>query len=200
MANEAYELVISGTLAGQFVQTVMHVNVNNTADTNPYLVAQDLLNTLDSVVDFWTTWCAALPSDYRITSLRCRRILVGGGPTAIMLGGALTEDTGQRSGSIQSAQVNPVLVLLTTLRPNRPGRVFMPGLSETDCDDMQLTSGIITAYEAVIFAIVDPFVTAGFTYNASFGIYRRGIAASDDISAGRISPLIGTQRRRLHPV
>lgn len=200
MPTEAYELVVSGVLAGQFVQNVMHVNVDNSGSTAPYAVSQDILGSLVSVVDFWTLWCNALPADYRITSVRCKRVLATGGPTAIMLAADLGSSIGARTGSIQTAQVNPLLIFITTIRPNRPGRVFLPGLSETDCDDMVYTSGLLSAFAALIAGFVNVFVLDTLTYNASFGIYRRAQSASDDITAGRVSPLIGTQRRRLKPV
>jgi hypothetical protein len=200
MANEAYELTLSGILAGQFVQNVLHVNVNNVSVINPYTEAEDILGSLDSVIDFFTVWCNALPADYRITSARCRRVLADGGPTAIMLAGSMATSVGARTGSIQAAQVNPVLVWLTTLRPNLPGKTFMPGLSETDCDDMVYTLGLTQKFDLLIAAIVAGFTLAGSGDAASFGIFRRVLGASDDIMAGRISPLVGTQRRRLRPV
>jgi hypothetical protein len=200
MPAECYELVISGVLAGQFVQNVMHVNVDNSSSVNPYAIAEDVLETLNNTVQFFAAWCEALPGDYRITSVRCRRVLGTGGPTAISLGAVLDQSVGQRAGSIQAAQVNPVLIFLTTLRPNRPGKVFLPGLSETDCDDMTYTAGIVAAFTALIDKVVTGFTLDNNSFAASFGVRRRGTGLSDDISAGRISPLIGTQRRRLRPV
>lgn len=200
MPAECYELVISGVLAGQFVQNVLHVNVDNTASTAPYTVAEKVLETLEGTEAFFEQWVTALPIDYRITSARCRRVLASGGPTAILLGAAMAESVGLRPGSIQAAQVNPVLVFITTIRPNRPGRVFLPGLSETDCDDMTYVAGVITAFENLITKIVTAFTLDTLTYAASFGVLRRALGASDDITAGRVSPLIGTQRRRLRPV
>lgn len=200
MPAECYELVISGVLSGQFVQNVMHVNIDNSGSTNPYTVAQDLLATLDTTSDLSTFWNNCLPTDYRITSWRARRVLVTGGPTAIRLAGDLTTPIGQRSGSIQAAQVNPVMVWLTTINPSRPGKTFLPGLSETDCDDMTYTAGIIAEYQALIDLIVANFTLDTLTYASNFSIFRRGSSSSNDITAGRISPLIGTQRRRLRPV
>lgn len=200
MPAETYELVTSGILAGQFVQNVNHVNIDNSGTSPPYTVALDILNSLETTHLFFTAFTDALPADYRITSARCRRVLATGGATAILLGSELGQPVGQRTGSIQAAQVNPVLVLLTTLRPNRPGKIFLPGLSETDCDDMTYTSGIITEFNALIEKFVNGFVTDNLGYNANFAVRRTTAAQSDDITAGRISPLIGTQRRRLRPV
>lgn len=200
MPAEAYEFVISGVLSGQFVQNVLHINVDNTGSSNPYTVAVDLLETLVDDVTYDELWSLATPVDYRVTSWRIRRVLAGGGPTAIKLAAELNEAVGQRTGSIQAAQVNPVLILLTTILPNRPGKVFLPGLSETDCDDMQYTAGIVTAMNNLITSMVTNFTLSTLAYAANFSVLRRASNASHDITAGRISPLIGTQRRRLRPV
>lgn len=200
MPAEAYECIVSGILAGQFVQNVLHINVDNSGSSNPYAVAVDLLDTLNNDVDFWTAWTNALPADYRITSVRIKRVLVTGGPTAIMLAGSLAASVGARTGSIQAAQVNPVIVLLTTTRPNRPGRIFLPGISETDMDDMVYTSGIISEIEDLMDLLIANFTTTTLAYAANFAVRRTTTAASDDITAARLSPLVGTQRRRLRPV
>jgi hypothetical protein len=65
---------------------------------------------------------------------------------------------------------------------------------------MVLTTGLITAIQDFIDIVVPPFTLNGTSDPSSFGIFRRDLGASDDIIAGRISPLIGTQRRRLRPV
>lgn len=200
MAVESYELVVSGTLAGQFVQNIFHVNVNNTTDLNPYLMAETILDAMDVTAGFVERWLDCLPESYVITSLRARKILATGGPTAIRLAGALTATTGTRTGAISSAQVNPVVVWITNIRPNKPGRTFMPGVSESDIDAMVYSSGLLTALDNFISTMAAPFTVGSVPDDASFGIYRRSLSASDDIYAGRVSPTVGTQRRRLHPV
>lgn len=200
MSLETYELVVSGTLAGQFVQTIWHVNVNNTGSTHPYTMAEDILATLDATVSFFDKWCDLLPTSYLITSARCRRILSGGGPTAILLGSALSDSSGNRTGNISSAQVNPVLVWITDPRPDRTGRTFVPGISETDIDAMVYTSPWIAVAQLFITALTGGFTTDTSGDSANFGVYRRILNVSDSIDFGRISPVVGTQRRRLHPV
>lgn len=198
MAIEVYEVVISGTLAGQFVQNVIHVATDDGNYGNPFEGAIEVANGLNAVSGFVYEWCNALPVQYSITSLRVRRVLPTGGPTYIVLANSLLEKDGQRSGNISSAQVNPVLVWITTPRPNRPGRTFLPGVSETDIDAMTYTSGLIGAFNALI-GVMTSSITVG-TGTGDFVIYRRNLNTADDITYGRISPLVGTQRRRLKPV
>lgn len=200
MAAETYELVISGTLAGQFVQTIFHVTTDDGMASGPFLIAKAILAAVGDDDGLIEAWCDCLPVSYSVTSARCRRILPTGGPTDILLSDLMTVATGQRSGNISSAQVNPVVIWITTPRPNKPGRTFLPGVSETDIDAMVYASGLINAIGDLI-----SFVTTGFTAGSSptqvdFVIFRRSIPNADDITAGRLSPVVGTQRRRLHPV
>lgn len=200
MPAETYELVISGTLAGQFVQTIFHVAVDNSTSRSPFVVAEDLMNTLNGAPDFMLAWCNCLPASYLVSSLRSRRIGPTGGPTAIMLGAALSATTGARTGSISAAQVNPVVIWITTPRENKPGRTFLPGVSESDIDAMVYSAGLITVIDALILIVVTPFVLTAVSDDCEFSIWRRSISNRDEITHGRLSPVVGTQRRRLHPV
>lgn len=198
MAIEVYEVVVSGTLAGQFVQNVIHVATDDGNYGNPFEGAMEVADGLNEVSGFMQMWCFALPEQYSATSMRVRRVLPEGGPTYIRLANALSDKDGQRTGNISSAQVNPVLVWITTPRPNRPGRTFLPGVSETDIDAMTYTPGLIGAFNALI-GVMTSSITVG-TGTGDFVIYRRNLNTADDITYGRISPLVGTQRRRLKPV
>ena len=200
MAAEIYELVVSGTLAGQFVQSVFHLGADNTGDEPPYDVAEAILTDLNGMGVFIDVWCALHPTAYLVTSMRCRRIKAAGGPTAIMLPGAMAASAGNRTGPISSAAVNPVIVWLTTINPAKPGRTFVVGISETDIDAMVYTAGWLTAADNLITAVMTPMTLSLGSIACSFGIYRRLLLQCNDISNGRVSPVVGTQRRRLHPV
>lgn len=206
MAEEAYEVVISGLLAGQFVQNVLHCQAEVATPVNPFatalLIAQDIA--ANGVISLYLD---ALPSDYLGTSLRVRKVTPPGGPTAIVLGAAWTLTAGQRTGQISSAQVNPLISWITTDEPDKPGRTYMPGVSEADIDQMALSGAIIIALQAFADGWIDGGTIGGVdTWVGS--IWRRNDpngeppvpSVNDVIFAGQVSPLIGTQRRRLHPV
>lgn len=201
MALETYELVISGTLAGQFVQNVFHLNVNNAGDQHPYTKAKEVLATINLALGFVQKWADLAPASYTVTSMRCKRVLAAGGPTAILLGSELIDAVGNRTGAVSSVQLSPVLVWITDPRPEKPGRCFIPGISETDIDAMVYTAGWLTAANALITKVTTPFVLNPSSDPTSFGVLRRNLPGiSDSIDFGRISPVVGTQRRRLHPV
>jgi len=205
MSVEVYETVFSGTLAGQFVQTVQHVHAVIATPVNPFasalLIAQDL-----ATGPINSAFMDMLPSDYTGTSIRVRRVFPAGGATAIVLASTFTLAVGQRSGQISSAQVNPVITWIPTTDPEKTGRMFIPGVSESDIDAMVLSASILLDYQAFISAWIAGGTVGGVdTYVGS--VVRKSappppitVTGDDIIFAGQVSPLIGTQRRRLHPV
>ena len=207
MPDEVYECLISGNLAGQFVQTVLNAHVDVTSAQNPYLTAEDLANTLNLMGGLMDVFCGACPSDYLASSLRVKRVYPTGGPTFIILASDLETSGGLRSGTISASQVNPVIVWITDLLPSVTGRTFIPGVSEADIDAMVYTSAFITA----MTTFKDFWVAGGVLGDSGFAwegaVYRRAKVGPpivphtyDLIGAARISPVVGTQRRRLHPV
>jgi hypothetical protein len=198
MAVETYEVVWSGTLAGQFVQTVQHVKATIATPVNPFasalLIAQDIdgggIN---------AAFMDCLPDVYTLTSIRVRRIDGGGGPTAILTGGALAVTQGGRTGNVSSAQVNPVIVWIPTTSPDKVGKLFVPGVSEADIDNMVLVAGILTAYQTFVTAWIAGGTLGGVDSYVG-AVWRQTALLTDVIFAGQVSPLIGTQRRRLRPV
>jgi hypothetical protein len=206
MAVETYEVIWNGTLAGQFVQTVQHVQATIAVPVNPFasalLIAQDL--EANGINDLWL---GMLPDDYKVTSLRVRKVSGAGGPTAILTQAQLGTFQGTRSGPISSAQANPLIVWIPTTSPDKTGRVFLPGVGEPDIDQMILIGALITEMQAFIAGWIAGGTLGGVDSYRGV-VYRRArplevppvVASTDVIFAGQVSPLIGTQRRRLHPV
>jgi len=201
--NAAYEITWSGILGGQFVQTVQHVGADEAGTENAFATAQNIINPTNfNGVN--TDFMNILPSDYALSSVRCRRVLGGLGPTAVFLAGDYNDNVGARSGQISSAQVNPVILWIPLDEPTHLGKLFIPGVSESDIDAMAIAAGLI--------AVIGNFTTTwigGITVGAEtyVGVVARrattspfAVVDASQILFGQISPLIGTQRRRLRPV
>jgi hypothetical protein len=206
MATEIYECVLSGTLAGQFVQTVTHWSIENSGSTSGYAVAKDLNEDFAGSGGFIEAFVNRLPGDYVCTSSRVKKANPVGGPTNIILAGAMTASTGGAPSGISSAQVNPLVILIGTTTPSHTGRIFMPGVSEDDIDDMQYSPAWLTAMADFTAFLEASHVTSTLAYTYRNCIGRRkktspyNILSGDLTAAAYISPLVGTQRRRLHPV
>lgn len=198
MPEEAYEHVITGHLSGQFVQTVLHSVIENTSSTNPYAVAEMLNDLFIGENELLSVFLDALPANYVGSSIRTRRVGPTGGPTAIALASLWDVSVGQRVGDIQSQQVNPLLILIPVDEPAKTGRIFMPGASEADIDEGQIQSGLVAKMNDL-----GTYLDAGWTVAAGTGkggVYRRATKTVDPLGYFRVSPLIGTQRRRLKPI
>lgn len=200
MAREVYECVLSGVCAGQFVQTVQHMAVDDPMGAaSPFTKARNLGQELD-VQGMIDKFVDCLPGAYQLTSLRTRRVSTGGGPTAIRLAGDMTASTnGQRGPEISSLQANPLTIWIGETDPSKTGRLFWPGVAEDDIADMVLVGALITLYEVFNQAWIDGITLSGV--GDFYGcILRRASHTGDKITDHYVSPLIGTQRRRLRPV
>ena len=198
MAVETYELVISGYLANEFVQTVLHVTGNNTVGQPAYFRAKDICDQIILAGELLIKYVDCLPSDYKGSSVRVRRVSAGGGPTAVALASTWSQQDGSRTGHVSSAQVCPLIIWIPTDSPNKVGKTFMPGVAEGDIDEMQLDPVLISALEDFILYLVNGFALTADLMKGS--VYRKATHVGDPFDAGRVSPLIGTQRKRLHPV
>jgi len=206
MATEVYEVILSGNLAGQFVQTVQHVKVNRSAITTQFQCAVELNHELMENGTWLSPFLDCVPSDYEATSSRIRCVNPTGGPTAISLKNALVAFAGTRAGEISSAQANPCAIFIGTTSPAKTGRLFFPGVSEDDIDEMALDATLVTNMQTFINALIVGGTISGTGDTWVGCIARRAagpphnVTSGDTIDAGYVSPLIGTQRRRLHPV
>ena len=203
MAIRAYEVVFSGVLAGQFVQTVQHLQADEPADNGAFVTAREII----SVTNFngmVTSLMDCIPEPYTLTSIRCRRVFPTGGPTAITLGGLYNDFVGLRAGEISSAQVNPVILWIGETDEAALGKLFIPGVSETDISNMALAGGLVTALNAFIDAWIDGITISAVDYVGSIATRAtsppHNVVSVREISFGQVSPMIGTQRRRLRPV
>jgi hypothetical protein len=98
------------------------------------------------------------------------------------------------------------MIWIPTTAPNKTGRLFFPGVSEDDIDDMVLDPTLVTAYQTFATTWIDGGTVGGVDeYHGA--VLRKSAppppivpVSSDLIAFGQVSPLIGTQRRRLRPV
>lgn len=200
MAVETYECILSGSVSQQFVQSILHCGVNNTADTSPFTIANALITEFNGANKLIKKYTDACPADYQMTSIRVRRILPTGGPTAIKLQAALVQYQGQRPNSAMVSSDSPLLIWLSDIRPSRTGRLFMPGIAEGDCLGNVLDVSLVTVLDALGTYWRAGGTLASPSYEWDGQIYRRAVAAGDAISNYRVSPIVGTQRRRQRPI
>lgn len=201
--TRAYEVTWSGVLAGQFVQTVQHMQASEVADSGAYVTALNVISpaNFDGINDLFM---ACLPNSYKLTSVRCRRVFPAGGPTAVVLANNYNTMAGARDEEISAAQVNPVILWIAGTQESRLGKLFVPGVAEDDIDNMALIASLLVAFQTFIDAWIAGFLISADTYTGSIATRSTSspynVTAVRQILYGQTSPLIGTQRRRLRPV
>jgi len=203
MTIRAYEIVWSGVLAGQFVQTVQHLIADEPSDNGAFVTAREIVSitNFDAMND---AFMGMLPAPYTLTSVRCRRVFPEGGPTAITLGPLFSTTTGLRVGEISSAQVNPVILWIGETDEADLGKLFVPGVSETDIGNMALVAGLVGDIVAFIDEWIAGIAISAVQYQGAIAkrasVSPYNVISAREISYGQVSPMIGTQRRRLRPV
>lgn len=201
--TRAYEVVWSGHLAGQFVQTVQHVQASEAADSGAYITALNIISptNFDAIN---SEFMNCLPEDYILSSVRCRRVFPSGGPTAIVLGSNYGDSQGTTSPGISAAQVNPVILWIGATSESHLGKLFMPGISEDAINNMVIDGPQLTLYYTFIGVWIAGMLISADQYVGSIATRATSspfnVISVRPIAYGQVSPLIGTQRRRLRPV
>lgn len=203
MANEVYSVAISGLLEGQFVQNVLHCQLDNLDGDNDFLVAKSIAAELFPAAPggLGMLYRDALPIGWIGSACRVRRVGPTGGNSAVTTLDPATY-VGGRTGDSVPMTSGPLVVLVGTDPSNATGRIFLPGLSEDDCIEGRVSDAEITAINFLIDDLVAGFqVTPGVTtYDAVWGIYDRVNNTFDTLLGAYVSPKIGTQRRRYIPM
>jgi len=197
MATNTYRLTISYNAAGQFAQNVLHYNF----DDSGYSTTVDAANAL---ITAWDTHCtanlkAALSLHVQILSYKSRLVVAHGGFEAIKLG--VAGDIGTRAGDLSASGLAPMIRMITNETPPVSGRMFLPGVSDTDCDDSFLTAGYFTALQNLADKLDDPITLAGGTTPVATPVVLKHTPIVDSIPITVAVPAtyLATQRRRQRP-
>lgn len=195
----AVEVIISGHLAGEFCQNVLHVQATNIAADPLWVFAKNIADSMIAAdVGLIALYLNALPADYKLSSIRVRQLNPVPGPTFYYPGNVMDPQVGQRAGEISSAQVCPLIVLVGLTIANKTGRIFLPGVSEDDIGEMLLSDPLQEQIGIFFNAFIVGDAQSDFDWKGA--IYRRGTGTAELLGGAYVSPRIGTQRRRLIPV
>lgn len=197
MATHVYQLSINSNIAGQFASNVVHYQF----DDGGYASTVDAANAL---CNGWSTnvqpaWLLATSLQTTLLSLKSRLVGSTGGFEAVKViaGGTV----GARTGNLASAAISPVLIFFPTANAKPRGRLFIPGVSDTDCVDGILTNAFHTVLATTAATMLTPFaLIGGGVPTATPVIYsRKAPPTAYTIQAAQISSMIGQVRRRQVP-
>jgi hypothetical protein len=197
MATHVYELTLSYNNSGQFSQNILHYQFDDAGFASTYLAANALISA-------WNTGQrinlqTVLPAGTKILSIKSRRVTGGGGFEAIELG--ISTWVGARTGNASVSAVSPVIIHYPATTNNRNrGKTYWPGVADADLIDGKYSTAYQTAVATACGLVFDDLVlTGGGAPTAAFGIYNQKTGIFTVASIHRLSPVVGTLRRRQRP-
>ena len=157
MAVNTYRLTISYNVASQFAQNVLHYRFDDA-------LYADSVQAAAALNGAFNTHCTgplkdALTTSCQILSYKSRRVTSAGGFEAVRLG--TITDKGNRTGDVSASGLAPMIRFITNNVPPKTGRMFLPGVSDSDCVDGQLTSTYFTDLTSLADVLDDTLTLVG---------------------------------------
>jgi len=199
MAAQTYQLVISGNLAGQFVQNVLHYRMDDAGYPSRLQSAKGLVDgwLTDGKMDHFLDMC---PTPYVVKSVKARCLTGGGGPEWI--DASVASSPGTLGAGMAMSGAGPVIIWNTDGGPRRVGKTFIPGISPDNVDGGEIsavTIGFLLGM-AALFRIAFNAVGGG-TPSCVLCIPRSNDPSVRSLIVGaQVSKDVGQQRRRQLPV
>lgn len=199
MANQTYQLVVTGDAAGQFVQNVFHYRMDDNGFSNRLAAAQGLFNGWFAATmhEYFLQWH---PSTYTAKSVKVRRRTNGGGPEYVDT--QINGETGTGGTGMQASANGPVLIWNTDGGPRRIGKTFVSGIAKANVNAGEITAAFLTDLIDNANQFITPFAAVGG--GAPFCTFC--IPRSSDVSVRslvtncQVGRYLGVQRRRQLPV
>jgi len=199
MANQTYQLVITGNSAGQFVQNIFHYRIDDDSYANRLLAAKGLIDGF--LADGRETeYLDMVPDAYQMMSIKARRVTNGGGPEWIDTSMASTP--GNAGAGLQMSGAGPVIIWFTDGGPRRTGKTYLPGISNANINGGEVSAAFIASLIVSADNFKAPFNAVGGTTPVALLCIPR----SDDpatrslIVANLVGKDLAIQRRRQLPV
>lgn len=197
MPTQTYRLTISYNSAGQFAQNVLHYDFDDSLFADTVKAAAALNNAFN--VHCSGALKDALSTHTQILSYKSRKISAAGGFEAVLLGTG--GDIGTRTGDLSASGIAPYVRFITNAIPPVSGRIFLPGVSDSDCIGGFLQAAYFTDLTTLAGVLDDNLtLVGGGAPTATPVVYStQPIKISTPIHVAVPSPIVSTQRRRQRP-
>lgn len=197
MATHVYSLGINYNVGGQFATNVLHYQFDDSGFPSTADAAR-ALNVAWSAAN-QTPLLNAISLHVTLLSYRSRSVNQPGGFEALK--GVTAGTVGARTGNLGYAGLAPVILMHPVANGKQRGRIFLPGVSDSDCVDGYITAAYNTVMGTLITAILAPItLTGGGAPVAQYCIYNRTTRVGTLCDVGLVSPMLGQVRRRQLPV
>lgn len=201
--RDVHSLQIVGKLCNQAVENVLHFNADVNNEVNPLPTSHHLI--LAWIAANQAAFLNCLPLNYTLVGYRSRRVNHTGGPHFVSIAGAGT--VGTQAVAASNSAVAPVIIAAyfdNDATPHHPlgrwnsGRIFMPGIDDSNLDDNQMSAGLAAIYTTFIGLLSTPLANGGNTFD--FGVWSPSDDEFYDPVSFTTSLKMGIQGRRLKPV
>lgn len=201
MATRDCKLVITGNMAGQFTQNILHFSCVVTGTPTTLQVGKDLCALFQTTLQ--DKWLDCLPDSHTMSSLRGEVISTttnpGGGPTAVVTSGT-GGHTGSRTGTCLMSSVSPLIICpFNNGTKNLTGKIFIPGVSEDDAGQNTLGNTLISNIETFITALTGA-LSGGSITSAEYRILNKATHDLWKPVGAYVGAVIGNLRRRNRPM
>ena len=197
MAAHTYRLTISYNSAGQFAQNVLHYRFEDSGFATTVAAANGLISA-------WDTHCTAQLKDAlsvhtQILSYKARLVVTHGGFEAVKVG--VSTDIGTRTGDLSASGLAPLIRFITNNTPVVTGRMFLPGVSDDDCDEGFLTPTYFTDLQSLANRLDDVLTVVGGGSPVATPVVLTHQPVVDSLTIVTAVPcsFLATQRRRQRP-
>jgi len=200
MATDYYSLEVRTVCAGFPMANVFNYKLVDSVVSNEFEVAASIINELfvgPGITSWMQRFIRLMAEDCYVSNILCKRFKILGGNTAEMILQE-TDYVGILTGVTAATQVAGCIIWVQDTVDTITGRNFIPGVPTDYLDDGRFVS----AYQDNIDLFVTKHVS-GFTVAGGFCqpvIYNRVGAIGYDITAGYLSPKVGTIRNREKPL
>jgi len=196
MANHTYSLAIAYSAQGQFANNILHYLFDDGGFASTAAAALALATAFDTANR--TLLKNILPTSTTLLSVKARNVTMAGGFEGFFPIPA--GQTGARTGNVAASGVSPLVILFPTAQVRSRGKVFLPGISDTDLMDGEYQTGFVTAFNTNKHLFTDNLtLVGGGAPTATPVLLNRTAMVTNTIAHAMLSMVAGTQRRRQRP-
>jgi len=197
--NDIYRCEVYQNVGSELTMNVFHMR-ESVSEPDAELATVSIQSLINDLYQLWAEW---MGEDYKVTTVKVRRVSPAGGiPDTIVYGGAEAV-VGQLESDIVPSQAAILLSLYaeTNDRTGR-GRQYLPGCAESIQKEGQLEEAHYVANSAALhtFYQTEHGPVGGGTGKYRFNIWQPPAAGAGDHDVVRayVHPNLATQRRRRH--
>lgn len=192
-----YSAVITWEGAGQLFANVLHFFLSESGGLRPDQYADLLITGIEN--DTIPVWLDIMSTTVNLTSIKAQKVSGDGGPAVTRTYGP-TDFEGTRAGEIGNTSENVCLEFPVLLNAkNVTGKIFCSGILDADIVDNVIADTAKTRVEALGTSLLASRTLSGGAGDYHYVIWNRANALFASPTFRRLSPVVGSQRRRLRP-